>query len=385
MYNSRTVSERYCPLNIEINPLFDDELRNLTNEEWQTLFEDVKQNGCLDSIKLWRNQIVDGHNRYHICTELGLDFNIDVLEFEDQEQALDWIRRNQLGKRNLTKDEFTLLLGRRYNASKKTKSEAGAIGGSNHQNEGCLTTAEKIAAEHGVSKATVERAGAKAAAIDSAVPELQKAVKQNEASLTAAVTVANLPEEQQVAIVEQGPEAVNEAATEIRKERKTLVTQNSGNNEWYTPPEYIEAAREVMSGIDCDPASNDFAQKTIKASEYFTAQRSGLDERWSGTVWLNPPYEKGLVDKFISKYCTEDDVTEGIVLVNNATDTEWFHKLASVSDAVCLKKGRIRYIAADGLQKNTPIQGQAFLYRGANADKFESIFSGFGAIARFAK
>jgi hypothetical protein len=69
------------------------------------------------------------------------------LEFLTRDDAADWIDANQLGRRNLTPDQFTLLLGRRYNRSKKTKAEAGAIGGaSKAQSEPCL---ERLAAGHG--------------------------------------------------------------------------------------------------------------------------------------------------------------------------------------------------------------------------------------------
>ena len=75
---------------------------------------------------------------------------------------------NQLGRRNLSKEAHDLLLGRRYNRTKKTKAEAGAIGGaSKDQSDTCLdNTAAKLAVEHGVSEATVKRAGQFAEAVE---------------------------------------------------------------------------------------------------------------------------------------------------------------------------------------------------------------------------
>ena len=55
-----------------------------------------------------------------------------------------------------------------------------------------------------------------------------------------------------------------------------------------------------MGGIDLDPASSAKAQETVKAGAYMTAADDGLDVVWEGRVWLNPPYEKGLVDRFIA-------------------------------------------------------------------------------------
>lgn len=41
-------------------------------------------------------------------------------------------------------------------------------------------------------------------------------------------------------------------------------------NEWYTPEIYIRAAMEVLGTIDLDPYSDEKANLTVKATQFFT-------------------------------------------------------------------------------------------------------------------
>lgn len=157
------------------------------------------------------------------------------------------------------------------------------------------------------------------------------------------------------------------------------VSANSGENEWYTPPEYIEAARDVMGSIDLDPASCETAQANVKAKRFWTADDDGLSKKWTGNVWLNPPYSKELIGRFAAKVVEESQrFKQAVVLVNNATDTAWFHELASVSSAVCFLRGRVKFLDKSGKPANTPVQGQAVLYVGPNVEAFRSRFAAFG-------
>lgn len=161
------------------------------------------------------------------------------------------------------------------------------------------------------------------------------------------------------------------------------VSNNSGENEWYTPPEYIEAAREVLANIDLDPASNPKANEWIRAAHYFTKDDNGLAYDWRGRVWMNPPYAQPLITEFCEKLVEEyraGRVTEAIVLVNNATETRWFQAMARPASSVCFPKGRIRYFDATGKPANTPLQGQAFVYFGKNPNGFRDVFERFGVV-----
>lgn len=172
--------------------------------------------------------------------------------------------------------------------------------------------------------------------------------------------------------------AVLRKITEEKPVSKPHVVNNSGENEWYTPAVYIEAARKAMGSIDFDPASNDFANETVKAAEYYTIETDGLAQRWRGNVWMNPPYSTDMLTRFITKLVQErEHYKQAVVLVNNATETEWFRLLISIASAICFPKGRIRFYSKDGV-KNSPLQGQAFVYIGDDAENFINAFSDIG-------
>lgn len=161
------------------------------------------------------------------------------------------------------------------------------------------------------------------------------------------------------------------------------IANNSGNNEWYTPAEIIESARKVLLRIDLDPASCEKANEIVKAKQFYTIEDNGLEKPWSGNIWLNPPYSADLIPKFIDKLEAErKNIRAAIVLVNNATETQWFMKLVRMSEAICFPVGRVKYWGPEG-EKNTPLQGQAIAYIGPASIDFTLEFAVHGWIATF--
>lgn len=99
----------------------------------------------------------------------------------------------------------------------------------------------------------------------------------------------------------------------------TARNEFCGEVEWYTPSEYIEAARDFMGGIDLDPASSEQAQLVVKATSHFTPENDGLKQKWVGRVWLNPPYVQPLIQQFVAKLVAEtatSHLSEAILLTH---------------------------------------------------------------------
>jgi phage N-6-adenine-methyltransferase len=164
-------------------------------------------------------------------------------------------------------------------------------------------------------------------------------------------------------------------------------TTGTGENEWYTPADHIALARQVMGGIDLDPASSHVANRVVQAAAYFSAETNGLDKDWAGRVWLNPPYAQPFIAQFADKMVQEwksGRVESGIVLTHNYTDTAWFQGLAETAAAICFTRGRVRFVSPAG-DLAAPTQGQAFFYFGSDVDIFADVFGDVGFVVEVRK
>lgn len=163
--------------------------------------------------------------------------------------------------------------------------------------------------------------------------------------------------------------------------------KSSKSNEWYTPPEYIEAARKVMGQIDLDPASCAEANKVVKAARFYTIDDDGLTQPWTGRLFLNPPYGRRLGDSGPSNAAVwtarlraeygAGNVTQACVLIGANTETDYYQALCEFP--VCLPKGRIQFYGPDSEADNNT-NGSAIFYLGPNVMRFAEVFRQFGAV-----
>ena len=366
---------------LKIDPEFKNLIPPLTAEEYAGLEESILQEGCRDALIVWGDTLIDGHNRFEICTRHNIPFEITEMFFPSRDDVKLWMMKNQLSRRNLN-DMQRIAIVRKCEDAVKAKAAERLSPGINQYTDRSVVklpptskARDELGAMAGVSGSTYERA---VTVLETAPAPIVEATMQDALSINAAYQVTKMEPEEQEEIaqrIEQG-ETPKEVVSEIRN--RPHVANNSGNNEWYTPADYIEAAREVMGSIDIDPASNDIAQETVKAAVYYTAETNGLDKEWRGNVWMNPPYASDLIGKFIDKLVGElPNIEQAIVLVNNATETEWFGKLISRANAVCFPRSRVKFYMPDG-KTGAPLQGQAVIYFGAHKERFAEVFSGKG-------
>lgn len=167
----------------------------------------------------------------------------------------------------------------------------------------------------------------------------------------------------------------------------TNILLSSESNEWYTPPKVIDLARQVLEEIDLDPASNPIAQRWIKAKRFYTSVDDGIQHRWTGRLWLNPPYgqrskTKGIygasvwIEKALAEY-QAGNVTSAILLVRG--DSEGLKTLRKQS-VFCLPFTRIAFWKEDGQPKPGPVPGSEIHYLGNSPNRFADVFCQFGDI-----
>ena len=156
---------------IKINPLFENLLPALTDEEFTGLEADiVKRREIINPIIVWNkdNVIVDGHNRYKILIAHKMTTeNIVTMDFDDESNVIEWIYNNQKNRRNLTKSQLVHVWSEweKQRAKEAKERQRGGQGGVllssnlNEAKEEPIRTSAEVAKKIGVSENTYAGTG----------------------------------------------------------------------------------------------------------------------------------------------------------------------------------------------------------------------------------
>jgi hypothetical protein len=171
--------------------------------------------------------------------------------------------------------------------------------------------------------------------------------------------------------------------------------------EWYTPAPFVEAARDVMGGIDLDPASHEEANRVVKADRYYCEAENGLAQAWFGRVFVNPP--GGLVQNFwrtlICEFGALRRVEQAIWIGYSLEQLQTLQLACAQSPIefpICITKRRIAFVENEAKkaaridkmiaagkvpnQKSSPSHSNYIVYMGPRQPRFREVFEQFGYV-----
>ena len=232
-------------MELRIDPEFESKIPPLTADELARLHSSILFEGRLICpIVVWNGVVVDGHNRYRfILQHPEIKYDIYEMDFENRNEAIAWICKNQLGRRNLTPEQKKYLIGKQYEAERQArggdrKSEEAQ---SKYQDETLIAdTGTRIAKQNNVSRISVLRAYGFSSGIDlaeEAVPGIKDEILSGTIQATDAeiMKIAKVAPEQRPALVAKlrqpkSSKLPKPPSTNIR--RCTMCLMPSKKNDW---------------------------------------------------------------------------------------------------------------------------------------------------------
>lgn len=184
---------------LKIDPEFKNLIPPLTAEEYAGLEESILQEGCRDALIVWGDTLIDGHNRFEICTRHNIPFEITEMLFPSRVDVIAWIIKNQFGRRNLPAYERARLalrlkpvIAEKAKENLVTHTDDGYQGLQNSAK--AVDTRKELAAAAGVSHDTI----AKVEKIEAhATPEMKEQLRAGQMSINQAYQTVRREEKKQ--------------------------------------------------------------------------------------------------------------------------------------------------------------------------------------------
>lgn len=210
----------------ELNITINDELRSFVDPlspiEQAALERSLLAEGCRDALVLWRDTLIDGHNRYELCQKHGIPFRtVHNNTFESIEDVMLWMIDNHLARRSVSDFQRGVLALKKKEivsarVAERPADEAGDADAAPDAGSPPWNTREDVARAARVSSNTISQIERIQKA---ATPELREAVRTGTISINAAANVAQLPESAQLAAVAGGRKELQQAARQVREQK----------------------------------------------------------------------------------------------------------------------------------------------------------------------
>jgi hypothetical protein len=277
------LTESLIKSEIIILPELKDLIPALAEDESKQLEENLVRFGIKDPLSVWETDVLtvlngldsnspshelfakfdhnytvyilfDGHNRYGIAKEKGLDFKVNKMNFKAFSEVKDYMIDYQLGRRNLTPEQVSYLRGLKYNDLKK----AGKLSGKSVKEK--VNVAEKLAKEFGVTDRTIKRDGEFAEGMEKLTPALKKDVLSGKSKLS--------KKDLQALKSAKPPAAIDsmEGVLEILKDHEAEKQAQASSYDQITGAEphiSIEAIEEDLKQLFAQDLSKDILRQII--------------------------------------------------------------------------------------------------------------------------
>ena len=196
----------------------------LTPEEAEALERSLLTEGCRDALVLWGDVLVDGHNRYRICTKHGLPFEtVQNPRFRSIDDVHLWMIDQHLGRRSVSDFQRGVLALRKKEIVTGRAAGSSGEGGDAPFDGGTPVPSPPMNSREALAKAArlssnqivmIEKIRRHAA------PEVVEAVRSGTISINAAAAVAGLPAGEQSAAAAAGKDELRQAAKRVRESKR---------------------------------------------------------------------------------------------------------------------------------------------------------------------
>ncbi|MGO7353916.1 DNA N-6-adenine-methyltransferase [Rhizobium ruizarguesonis] len=161
------------------------------------------------------------------------------------------------------------------------------------------------------------------------------------------------------ALLEESPQLKEHAAT-----RSMDVHYSSKTDDWATPADFF-AAQDAKYGFMLDVCADDFNHK---CDRYFTRVDDGLKQEWTGNVWMNPPYGRGIGAWVKKAYESAQAGALVVCLLPSRTDTKWFHDYCAKGEVEFLR-GRLSFGENPTAKGRAPFPSVLVVFRPPEAEQ----------------
>lgn len=262
-------------MNFKIEPEFQDLIPPMSPEEYEMLEKSIIKDGCREPLIIWagENILLDGHNRFKICLENKIEYKVVKKEFDGEDAAKNWMLMNQLGRRNLSPDNLTILRGQLYGLNKRKDGGHG-----DQKSDGKIyhpkSIAKELAEKTGVSEKTIRNDAKFSDAVDNLTRKIDPNFKKNIQAGKRENTKEEIIQAAAV-IVDDNPDTFLQAKS-ILEDKKQGIANALGDNQHEL---ICAAALDCVIRLNKADKGSDYEKATEKDFKLMSEALASVDEK----------------------------------------------------------------------------------------------------------